>query len=239
MNKRCKNIYAIASDIVLGKVPTKEEIVAKEQEFQKVWDGSGQTDFSFYDHPDYMYLALNSWTVRSWSDVEYCVKHDLLLKPKRVFDYCGGIGMSACLLATVFPDAECVTHNIAPKQRDAASELARRLNLSNVKVVDKIERDCDLLLAQETFEHIKDPFKGIQELLDVVKPKQYLDASTFGIVSPGHFDVYTLEGRDVPRDNAKRPFNAILRANGFERYWKLRGLKSPYNGHPALWEKKS
>lgn len=237
MNKRCKAIYAVGADILLGRIPTKEEIVAKEAEFQAIWDGSGQTDYSFYGRDDYAFLALNSWTVRSWSDIEWGIKHGIIRAPKRVFDYCGGIGMSTALLAMEYPGSQVYTHNIAPKQCDAARELAKRLGLKNMHVTDELAANCDLFLAQECFEHIKDPFTDVKRVMDIVKPKQYLDASSFTLISPGHHDVFTDGEVPVPRKKAKRLFNKLLRGRGYLPYWESRpDCKKPFNGHPAIWE---
>lgn len=244
MNKRCRRIWETASEIVLGKVPTESEIVRWEEHFQRIWDGSGQTDFSFYDDPNYMYLALNSWQVQSAGDIEACIRNGLFgvvedgsrFEIRNAVDFCGGVGMTACLLATEYPSWRVVTHNIAPKQREAARELARRLDLPNVHVTERITGNFDLVIAQETFEHFKDPFRELNELLDETQPIQYLDATHFGFSSPGHFDVFLDGQEEVPREKAKRRFNKLLRSRGFEQYWIRRGCKAPFNGHPSLWE---
>lgn len=231
-------------------VPKKNElkarVVATEERMSKLWYGSDCTDFSFYSEPDYLYLALNSWTVRSMGDLDEVIRLNLHGDPKVVLDFHGGIGMSCIRLGMALPNAQCFSHSSVPLHREICTELAREFKLPNVKATEKVELwgGADLLLAQETFEHFRDPFAELRKLLDEVGPCRYLDGSSFGIDSPGHFPEYW-DGHDkdgkpvvIPRKNRTRKrFNGILKERGFSPYWKRLGVKHPYNSHPFLWIK--
>ena len=246
-----RQIFETACDIALGRVPTRaeftERVRSEETRMQATWDGSGETDYSFYSDPAYAWLLLNSWTVRSDTDVEVCLRSGLFSRPERVFDFHGGMGMSAVRIALEFPDATVFSHSEVPQHREWCAELARRFHCSdNVVQTDVIRPDCNVLLAQETLEHIKRPFDVLWDLLDVVRPTRYLDGTSFTLVSPGHHSAYEeLVGYDhecrsvievVPRARAKRRLTTMLRARGFLPYWeRLLDTKKPFNGHPNLW----
>ena len=228
-------------------VPKKRElkgrVIATEERMSKLWYGSGCNDYSFYSDPDYLYLALNSWTVRSMGDLDEVIRLNLHGSPGTMLDFHGGIGMSAIRLAMALPGTLCLSHSAVPLHREICNELAREFKLKNAAAIEAPTK-AHLLLAQETFEHFRDPFAELRKLLDEVKPTRYLDGSSFGIDSPGHFPEYW-DGHDkdgkpvvIPRKNRTRKrFNGILKERGFSPYWKRLGVKHPYNGHPALWIK--
>lgn len=239
-------ILDAAIEICMGRlgrpIPSKQELKAKvletEERMGKTWYGSNCTDFSFYNEPDYLWLALNSWTVRSMGDLDEVIKMRLHGEPTSALDFHGGIGMTTVRLAMAIPDCTCYHHAVVEDHRKICLELAEKFGLKNVRVVaDPSELSgVDFVSAQEVFEHFRDPFKELNTLLDGLKPRRYLDGSSFGIDSPGHFPVYYDGEEPVNRKNKTRArFNGILKARGFSPYWKRLGVKHPYNSHPYLW----
>lgn len=225
-------------------IPSKKELKAKvaevEERMGKTWYGSSCTDFSFYNEPEYLWLALNSWTVRSMGDLDEVISKKLHGDPITSFDFHGGIGMTTIRLAMAIPDCTCYHHAVVEDHRKICLELADKFGLKNVRAVaDPSEVPsgrADLLTAQEVFEHFRDPFAELKSLLEKIKPRRYLDGSSFGIDSPGHFPTYYDGEEPVNRKNkTKSRFNGILKSRGFSPYWKRLGVKHPYNSHPCLW----
>ena len=235
-------IWEAAQKVTLGKLvppqPLLEVVIDREQRFQDVWDLSGETDFSFYSHPDYVYLLLNSWRVRSCTDIELLLREKIINEPKVVIDFHGGMGLTAMRLGMAFPDATVYSHSAVEQHRGWCRDIAAELGLTNVHPIDHLV-PADLLIAQETMEHMKDPFKEVLEMMQTVQPKQYLDGSSFSIPSPGHFSVYTNGDVEIGRDHVKRRFYNYVRSFGFQEYWVARNLKKPFNSRPALFDRVS
>jgi hypothetical protein len=233
-------IWEAGQKVTLGKLvppgPLLEVVIDREQRFQDIWDLSGEVDFSFYSHPDYVYLLLNSWRVRSCTDIELLLREKIINEPKVVIDFHGGMGLTAMRLGMAFPDATVYSHSAVEQHRGWCRDIAAELGLTNVHPIDHLV-PADLLIAQETMEHIKDPFKEVLEMMETVQPKQYLDGSSFSIPSPGHFSVYTNGTVDLGRDHVKRRFYNYVRSFGFQEYWVARNLKKPFNSRPALFDR--
>jgi len=235
-------IWEAAQKVTLGKLippqPLLEVVIDREQRFQDIWDLSGETDFSFYSHPDYVYLLLNSWRVRSCTDIELLLREKIINEPKVVIDFHGGMGLTAMRLGMAFPEATVYSHSAVEQHRGWCRDIAAELGLTNVHPIDHLVQ-ADLLIAQETMEHMKDPFKEVLEMMETVQPKQYLDGSSFSIPSPGHFSVYSNGGMEIGRDHVKRRFYNYVRSFGFQEYWVARNLKKPFNSRPALFDRVS
>lgn len=235
-------IWEAAQRVTLGKiVPSAsllEVVIDREQRFQDIWDLSGESDFSFYSHPDYVYLLLNSWRVRSCTDIELLLREGIIDRPDTILDFHGGMGLTAMRLGMAFPEATVYSHSAVEQHRGWCRDIAAELGLTNVHPIDHLV-PADLLIAQETMEHMKDPFKEILEMMQVVQPKQYLDGSSFSIPSPGHFSVYTNGMVEIGRDHVKRRFYNYVRSFGFQEYWTARNLKKPFNSRPALFDRVS
>ena len=233
-------IWEAAQKVTLGKLvppqPLLEVVIDREQRFQDIWDLSGESDFSFYSHPDYVYLLLNSWRVRSCTDIELLLREKIINEPKTVIDFHGGMGLTAMRLGMAFPEATVYSHSAVEQHRGWCRDIAADLGLTNVHPIDHLV-PADLLIAQETMEHMKDPFKEVLEMMETVQPKQYLDGSSFSIPSPGHFSVYTNGTVDIGRDHVKRRFYNYVRSFGFQEYWVARNLKKPFNSRPALFDR--
>lgn len=244
-----RKIWEAAQTVALGGVVPNHELAGVVSDLEKsmmeTWYGSGEVDMSFYSDPAYVYLLLNSWAVRSGQDVDFLIRQSLFVKPSKVIDFHGGMGLTAMRLAMEFPMATIISHSAVQQHRDWCRDIAKELCLPNVFPSEYLER-ADILVAQETLEHFKDPFTTLRGLLVTVTPRQYLDGSSFTIDSPGHYREYsdTVYAEDrvstltvpVKRKQAKRRLNKLLADEGFMVYWKNRGCKMPFNGRPALYD---
>lgn len=232
-----RRVYEAAAQLTVGRVP-KDEWKAIEERMNEQWYGSGQTDFSFYSHPDYRYLLLHSWIVASQYDVERVTRMELLRSPKVILDFHGGIGMSAAYLAHFYPEARVYSHSEVGWHRDLCAKLAEALGLDNMFPTAELLK-ADVVLAQETMEHFRDPIQTLFELYQGTHFSQYLDGSSFTFDSPGHFNPFFFGTEEVPRKMMKRKFNAFLHGMGFVRPWEdpLTGIGKQFNGRPALWSR--
>lgn len=244
-----RRIWEAAQRVTLGKILPKDELAAivlqHETEMSKVWYGSGEKDFSFYSDPNYVYLLLNSWSVRSGQDTDFLLRNGLFVPdPDAIFDFHGGMGLTAMRLAMAYPKATVISHSAVQQHRDWCRDIAKELGLSNVVAVDELVK-ADILIAQETMEHFQWPFTEMTRMLDSVRPRQYLDGTSFSIDSPGHFTTFldlnvTEDGAEevaVPKKSAKRRLFKLLKSRGFQLYWERRPEhKKPFNGRPALFD---
>ena len=145
-------IWEAAQKITLGKLvppsPLLEVVIDREQRFQDIWDLSGEIDFSFYSHPDYVYLLLNSWRVRSCTDIELLLREKIINEPRTVIDFHGGMGLTAMRLGMAFPEATVYSHSAVEQHRGWCRDIAAELGLTNVHPIEHL-LPADLLIAQE------------------------------------------------------------------------------------------
>lgn len=232
-----KELFELGSRIAVGHVVTQEEISSAGEELKKIWFDSNCTDFSIYDDIRYSVDMLFCW--RDFSSkqttmvIKYLNKRNII--PNTFLDFHGGLGLSGVQLALAFPDSVIMTHTVVSEHRRVALELKEQLSLDNLYVIKDLQPG-EVCLAQETFEHFKDPYVELRGLLNTVNPKYFLNQSSFTIDAPGHFrQYYNGETPMKNRKGASKAFNDLLRTNNYEFWWKLEDVKSPYNGHPRLW----
>jgi hypothetical protein len=236
-----RRIWEAAQRISLGRTYTKKELDALidpvEARMTAQWYDSDETDFSFYSEPDYIYILLRSWETSSAGNCDFLIRNGLFLPDmKSAFDYHGGMGLTALRLAMAYPHVQFYSHTVVPQHAEWCSRLAEELDVRNVEAIDRLV-PSDVLIAQETLEHLQNPWEEMDELLRVVQPRQYLDGSSFGVDNPGHFRNYVHRGEVIPRAKARQFLTRYLHENGFDPYWKRReGYKHPYNGRPALYD---
>jgi hypothetical protein len=181
-------IWEAAQKVTLGKLvppqPLLEVVIDREQRFQDIWDLSGEVDFSFYSHPDYVYLLLNSWRVRSCTDIELLLREKIINEPKVVIDFHGGMGLTAMRLGMAFPDATVYSHSAVEQHRGWCRDIAADLGLTNVHPIDHLV-PADLLIAQETMD-IYAPLAGRMGMQAV---RDELEDIAFKVLNP---DAYTI-----------------------------------------------
>lgn len=212
----------------------KERIEIVDADLSRRWYDSGETDYSLYSVPEYDVSLLHCWRYGGTSYASSNVTRLFMrwlahrdLKPKTFIDYHGGLGLTAAQLAMGHPDAEVFFHTVVKHHAEMGKEIFKRLNLKNIVIIDEVCR-ADALLAQETMEHFSDPITEIKNVIDAVKPRFYLDQSSFTIDACGHF-----------KHNKKiaKPFNEALREMGYETYWCRENIRAPFNSKPTVWVK--
>lgn len=218
------------------------------QELQKRWYASlssGRPDWSVYATDYYLAEMWACWTVYSRKYLAGLISPKSLPpngiladlgQVRRVVDVGCGIAFTTAALKQIFPMAEVIGTNLSgTAQMTIAESLGRQFGFSLVNTVDQISAPTDLVLASEYFEHIPAPVEHLREMVAALKPRAFLIANAFGTRAIGHFEVYSVNGQNVPAfREIGRIFNGTLRELGYQKvntklwnqrptYWKLRG----------------
>jgi hypothetical protein len=229
------NIMVAACDVTKVNVKTlRNDTIRIDASLAERWYASNEIAYDLYDTDDYVVSMLHCWRYGGTSYASSNVTRLFMrwlahrdLKPISFIDFHGGLGLTACQLSMGHPEARVLFHTAVKHHGDVGRAVYDKMGLTNIEIVDKLE-PVDVLLAQETMEHFSDPCAEIKNVIGTVKPKWYLDQSSFTIDACGHF-----------RHNRKvgKQFNAVLRELGYETYWKVEGINSPFNAKPTVWVK--
>jgi hypothetical protein len=229
-----REITQAACDVVQIVTPETldEKMDLVKPRLMKQWYDSKETDYSVYNDPEYPIELIHCWrrggggtsssnTTRGF--VRWLAERKL--SPQSFIDYHGGLGLTCAQLGKSFPDAKIMYHTVVDTHAERGLEIFKRVGVSNVQVVNDL-KPAEVFLAQETMEHFPDPVAEIERSIDIVKPRFYVDGSSFSIDACGHF-------RHNKR--VRRRFNAKLTQLGYTRYWHKENCDAPFNGHPAIW----
>jgi SAM-dependent methyltransferase len=203
---------------------------------------AGAPDWSVYDTDAYLGDLWACWIQYSRSYLRSCLAPKSL-PPTGVFGSLGqvarvadlgcGIGYTSAAFAQLFPHAQVVGTNFpGMKQTRLAEHLGQQYGFRVVAEVEQIEGPVDLVFASEYFEHIPAPIEHLLDVLRALQPRALLVASAFGTRSVGHFDTYTVAGRQVPAKNASQLFDRCLTSHGYSK------VKTQlWNNRPAYWRR--
>ncbi len=202
------------------------------QEIENKWYQSleeGTPDYDLYNDNYFVIEIWSCWVVYSRRYIKL-LKGLELPKINSVIDLGNGIGYTTGALKQVFKDADVYGTNMeGTLQFDIASKLGEDWNF---KMLPEPNIQSDLIFASEYFEHIEEPIKHLQNVLDVCKPKALVIANSFGSKSMGHFDEYIYNGEKIQNKKIGRLFNKTLRNNNYKQ------LKTGFwNNRPTVWVK--
>jgi hypothetical protein len=206
-------------------------------------NGIDNPDFSVYD--DYLINGYYCWVEFTHKNVLDTVgfMNEISYRPGKILDFGAGIGASTVELAMAFPYAEIVYANTGDLQVDMAKRLANALGVTNITFTDEKDfasmADCDVVVAYEVFEHLREPISVLRETVLEGKCAVFIDNSSFTIRAPGHFPTYlSPEGAAIENTKFRRTYNKAIRIAGFvpanksiPDLWS-RGF---WNNRPAVW----
>jgi len=154
-------------------------------------------------------------------------------------DYFAGIGLSSIYLAQQLTaagiDAKVVCHNISSNKTQV--ELSKRLikefgspdNLSMHFTKDMPFGNC--FLFYEVFEHIKEPWAFMKDLIEKRCPMCVVHVSRFNLPNiNGHHKVYKIDGAEVSGKIATREFEKKFKTAGYVRTI----IPQEFNGIPRV-----
>lgn len=150
--------------------------------------------------------------------------HNIFSECETLLDMGNGLGLSTLAFKELWPHLDCKGTNMVPsKQYDHNRHLG-------IEIVEPIG-NFDIIIAFEYMEHIKEPIKELNKILDL-NPKVLILANSFNTRAIGHFTNYLIDDEIIPQDKISRIFNKYLRSKGWHQL-KL-GL---WNNKPAVWQK--
>lgn len=177
-------------------------------------------DYSVYDDVGYLEDCWSSWKYYSRRYVKLLDKLKLS-DIHSVLDLGAGIGYSSIALKSIFPDADvCFTNIPNTLQWHIMVSITNNFNSSLMPVPECDTMSLnhqDLVFASEFFEHIDEPVKLLDELIDNLTPTYFVFANTFTQMATGHFYEYLYNGNKYGGRTMSRLFNKHLRNRGYKK----------------------
>ena len=201
----------------------------------KIWNDSGFTDFSWYQHKDYLIECIWTYVVSSGAATgnmaKYFKEAGINTSSMNCLDYYNGIGLTTIDLIRMGFNS-VTTFNDVQEQIESCSRLLKH-NGSYSHTLTNIPKHWtfDVVVCLETIEHFKEPMGPTRELMKMTE--QYL-VETTSFCSPqhyGHFDKYLIDGKEVSGMTASRRVHDLIRTE-FEQVF------SGFNGRPRIWKRK-
>ena len=177
-------------------------------------------DYSVYDDVGYLEDDFSSWKYYSRRYVKLLDKLNLP-NIKSVVDLGAGIGYSSIALKSIFPDADISFTNIPNTlQWYIMASVTNNFNSSLMPVPEcgtMLLKHQDLIFASEFFEHIYEPIKLLDALIENLTPTYFVFANTFTQMATGHFYEYLYNGNKYDGRTMSRLFNKHLRNVGYKK----------------------
>lgn len=200
----------------------------------------GEPDWAVYETDEYLAELWACWAVYSRKYLTGITSPKSLAPAgiaadigivTRAVDLGCGIGLTTALLKLRYPDADVVGTNLDDTQQmRLAIRLSARFGFRTASKLDGGR--ADLVFASEFFEHIPEPLKYLNEVLDVLEPRTMLIANSFTARAIGHFPSYIVSGKRLDGKTTAKLFNTELRRRGYEKVkTKL------WNARPAYWRR--
>ena len=207
----------------------------------KIWNDSGFTDFSWYQHKDYLIECIWTYVVSSGAATGNMTKYfkEAGIDASRLscLDYYNGIGLTTLDLINMgFGNVSAF--NDVDEQITAFDNLLNSTDIfphddRSPSILRNIPKGWtfDVVVCLETIEHFKEPMGTTRKLMNMTE--QYL-VETTSFCSPqhyGHFDKYLIDGKEVSGMTASRRVHDLIRTE-FEQVF------SGFNGRPRIWKRK-
>lgn len=207
----------------------------------KIWNDSGFTDFSWYQHKDYLIECIWTYVVSSGAATgnmdKYFKEAGINVSSMNCLDYYNGIGLTTLDLIDMGFN-KVSAFNDVQEQITAFDNLLNSTDIfphddRSPSILRNIPKGWtfDVVVCLETIEHFKEPMGPTRELMNMAE--QYL-VETTSFCSPqhyGHFDKYLIDGKEVSGMTASRRVHDLIRIE-FEQVF------SGFNGRPRIWKRK-
>lgn len=201
---------------------------------------TGKPDYSVYESDNYLAEAWVCWEIYSKKYLKELQKPKPFppsgiqadnRESKLIVDIGNGIGVTSAALKLMFPKAEIIGTNIPnSKQYEVAKKLGNLYGFQMVASTKEINKQPDLMIAFEYFEHFVQPIEHLKEVIGNCKPKKLLIANTFNGDAIGHFNFYRIGEHFIHGKKVGRIFNETMRELGYRKIeTKL------WNNRPTYW----
>ena len=202
----------------------------------KIWNDSGFTDFSWYQHKDYLIECIWTYVVSSGAATgnmaKYFKEAGINVPSMNCLDYYNGIGLTTLDLIDMGFN-KVTAFNDMPEQIIAYAKLLDHKGIYAPILTKAFPKELtyDVVVCLETIEHFREPMGLTRELMRMAE--QYL-VETTSFCSPqhyGHFDKYLIDGKEVSGMTASRRVHDLIRTE-FDQVF------SGFNGRPRIWKRK-
>ena len=188
---------------------------------------NGEIDYSVYNDDYYFCDLWACWTIYSRKYLKGIIKNNSLDKENSimslfkdvnsVIDLGCGIGYTTASLKEIFQQANVYGTNLeGTKQWDFCKLMAEKYNFKLIPESNSL-KNIDLIFASEYFEHILDPIKHLNEIIETLNPKYFIIANAFNTRSVGHFLEYKNNEDIIPQDKISKLFNETLYNKGYKK----------------------
>lgn len=131
------------------------------------WDKIGK----FYSHPVWLLNGLFIEQDEESMQHRHAISDWIITNNfQNAVDYGGGFGTLARLIAEKKPTISMHIYEPHPSEFG----LKRVRDYSNIKIIDKLDKNYDCLLSTDVLEHVPDPLKDFSEMIKSVKKDGYL-----------------------------------------------------------------
>jgi len=199
-------------------------------------------DFNIYKEDQYLIEAWYCWHYYSRKYIQAITKpnavqqqsvRNLLPDTATIVDLGNGLGLTTGALSNLFPNGKIIGTNVKPStQNTIAERLANIYKFTMTDNLTTITDPVDLIFASEYFEHHTHPIDHLNDIIKTLQPRYLLLANAFTADAIGHFNTYTINGKETEDRATNRLFSRNLREHDFNpvqtTFW---------NNRPALWER--
>lgn len=194
--------------------------------------------YRVYDDEYYFVDIFNCYATYSREYIKRIKKssaYDMLNECKTLVDIGCGISYSTCALKQLFPHLEAYAINLRnTKQWSFCEQMSERFDFRLIESVHEIGKQTDIVFASEYFEHIENPTKHFQEIVDSILPKYFVIANAFNTHSIGHYETYKYDTRLIDQSKISKMFNDYIKESGYENVdCKI------WNSKPTIWRRKN
>lgn len=196
----------------------------------------GEIDYSVYSDFNYFAEVWACWQIYSREYIKLVDKNKEVLFEgdiTKVLDLGNGIGRSTAALTDIFPYANVYGTNLKESdQWKLCQYYGDKYGFSLYEDSSELG-NIDIVIAFEYFEHIHEPIKHLQDIIDNNSPRYFVINNSFGTVGIGHFKSYHYDNTMIDWKKMGRIFIKAMHLNGYER--------SPikfFNNAPSVWIKK-
>jgi len=208
-----------------------------EEWYHQLENGTPQDAYRVYDDEYYFVDIFNCYATYSRDYIKRIIKSPTalaLLKDSKSFVDIGcGISYSTCALKQVFPNAKAYAINLRnTKQWEFCDMMSKTHHFHLIESVDEVAGEVDFVFASEYFEHIENPTRHFQEIVDKIQPKYFIIANAFNTWSIGHYKTYVYDHTTVDQSKISKLFNRYIRLNGYEKV-----NCNLWNNKPTIWKK--
>jgi hypothetical protein len=213
---------------------TKKDMLAIEDHYNRLWSQSDESDLRYYATKEYVYIAYLSYVRYSGPYIRSVAKVLGGEHIGSVLDVGAGIGASTVLAQKLF-QCRCYYQNIPSMQMDFAKTICN----DQITLVDSISnvREADMILCLDLFEHIREPFILLRQLLKL-NPKYLITSNSFGPSAFGHYSKFLAGGREIDRTQMPKEFSKAMEA---AQFYTPQEFKHPilWNTRPRIWKNRN